>query len=119
MDLPDTYKVDNNYLQESDSDDDDRPDRPSKAVTRNGTAAKGGAGAKKGGNGKGAAVTFKHDKPIVRERPLSAKAFHQIAAHDPELKVILHRLCFLVWESLTNFVLWTIIVFHPGDVSTQ
>ena len=83
LDLPEDYMThqNENYMQLSDSDDDDKPERGAFRQSRTGTA---------GGKKKGAAtvaVTFKHEKPIIRERPESAKAFHSVSANDPELKV--------------------------------
>ena len=87
------------YMQLSDSDDDDKPDRnTSKAVRRTvvmtgGSAGGGGAGKSGGGAPKKSAggaktdVTFKHERPVDRERPVSAKMFHNVAANDSEFKV--------------------------------
>ena len=83
MELPEKYlSRQNDYMQVSDSDDDDKPDRVATRQSKSG----GHGGNKK----KGAAtptVVFKHDKPIIRERPESAKALHSISANDPEFKV--------------------------------
>ena len=69
------------YMQLSDSDDDDKPDRPSGG--RPGTnKAKGKAASS------AVAVMFKRDKPIVRERPVSARMFRSVAINDPEFKVM-------------------------------
>ena len=86
LELPENYKIENkeDYMQLSDSDDDDKPERGGGfRQSRTGT----GGGKKKGAAT--TAVTFKHEKPIIRERPESAKAFHSISANDPELKVII------------------------------
>lgn len=79
------------YMQLSDSDDDDKPDRMIKSSS--GTHVR--AHSSKGNSGGGAAnskvvkpaAPFKHDKPVIRERPQSAKAFRRVAIEDPELKV--------------------------------
>lgn len=75
------------YMQLSDSDDDDKPERVTKVLRRTvvSTGNKGNAG-KKGAAAK-AEVAFKHDRPIDRERPVSAKMFHTVSANDPEFKV--------------------------------
>ena len=88
IDLPASYMNKSQYyMQLSDSDDEDKPDRPSKA-SKSAIGAGGKGGKKKGAN---AAVKqeifFKHEHPIVRERPISAKLFRQVAANDPEFKV--------------------------------
>ncbi len=72
------------YMQLSDSDDDDMPDRVAKVVRR--TVVSTGKNAPKKG-AKGAEVTFKHERPTDRERPLSAKVLHSVAANDSEFKV--------------------------------
>lgn len=91
LDLPEGYaERQQYYMQLSDSDDDDKPDRPprttySSTVNRSGGKKKGGAG-----GGSGAAkveIRFKHEAPVVRERPASAKQFRAIALNDPEIKV--------------------------------
>ena len=100
-DLPDSYSRDRErfYMQLSDSDDDDKPERqpnPRRSGTGGGAGGGGGGGAggkKKtsGGAGAGAAgkveIKFKHERPVIRERPLSAKMFHNVSANDAELKV--------------------------------
>jgi hypothetical protein len=79
-------------MQLSDSDDEDKPDRPpiGHGRTLSGTA-KGGAGGKKkagaGAAGPAVTVVFKRERPVVRERPVSARAFRTIAVSDPEIKV--------------------------------
>jgi len=76
------------YMQLSDSDDDDIPDRPikslklSKSIKKPSTAKKG-----PGPTAPQAPAMFKHERPVVRERPVSAKMFHAISANDPEFKV--------------------------------
>lgn len=91
LDLPEGYaERQQYYMQLSDSDDDDKPDRPprttySSTVNRSGGKKKGGVG-----GGSGAAkveIHFKHEAPVVRERPASAKQFRAIALNDPEIKV--------------------------------
>lgn len=72
------------YMQLSDSDDDDKPDRSARGE-RSGVTRK--AVSKKSSGGKPAPIMFKREKPIVRERPESAKMFRAIAQDDPELKV--------------------------------
>mmetsp|Transcript_15665 Transcript_15665/g.21440 ORF Transcript_15665/g.21440 Transcript_15665/m.21440 type:complete len:733 (+) Transcript_15665:63-2261(+) len=75
------------YMQLSDSDDDDKPDR---GVTNKPAHAAHGGARKKGGaaaSKTAGPVHFKHDKPVIRERPQSAKLFRAIAMDDPELKV--------------------------------
>lgn len=74
------------YMQLSDSDDDDKPDHP---PLRSSTAPVRIPGVKSsgGGRGKKAVVLFKRDKPVIRERPESAKSFRQIAMDDAEFKV--------------------------------
>ena len=89
IDLPDGFaERQQYYMQLSDSDDDDRPERQAKATT---SAAAGKGGNKKKGGG-GAATTkveaiFRHERPILRERPASARQFRTIALNDPEIKV--------------------------------
>lgn len=111
MDLPDSFSVVDNcpdatvdvsthqfYMQLSDSDDDDRPDRPAlkqhitagragTSGTAAGSAKVGPAKKRSGTAGKPVNAQFKHERPIVRERPQSAKLFRSVATADPELKV--------------------------------
>eukprot|EP01035_Chromulina_nebulosa_P021883 gene21883-28329_t len=77
------YLPQENYMQISDSDDDDKPDR---GTSKPAHAAHGG-NRKKGSKPTAAQIHFKHEKPVVRERPQSAKVFRAIAMDDPELKV--------------------------------
>ena len=89
LDLPDGYvERQSYYMQLSDSDDDDKPDRPMRSV-QHGSATRSGGGKKKGSNNANAKVDirFKHERPIIRERPTSAKQFRTIAVNDPEIKV--------------------------------
>ena len=76
-------------MQLSDSDDDDKPDRPAlrgDKGNRTGVASK--KGAKKAPPKAGAGpVLFKREKMVVRERPESAKLFRAVAQNDPEFKV--------------------------------
>lgn len=88
LELPEGYvERQQYYMQLSDSDDDDKPDRPAKALPS--SVNRGAAGKKKGGNNASAKaeVHFKHERPIIRERPSSAKQFRMIAINDPEIKV--------------------------------
>ena len=81
---PRKYEAGSVYMQLSDSDDDDKPAREIHA-NKPGTGAKGG---KKGGKAAAvAAVKFKREVPVVRERPVSASRFHSISQNDAELKV--------------------------------
>jgi hypothetical protein len=73
------------YMQLSDSDDDDVPERATKALRRT-VVASGKGGAKKGAAGK-PEIAFKHERPVDRERPVSAKMFHTVSANDSEFKV--------------------------------
>lgn len=82
------YSTNQFYMQLSDSDDDDKPVREIKGVIKK---ASGGGGGKKGSKdaGKSAAVAvkFKRDKPVARERPVSAAKFRDVSTNDSELKV--------------------------------
>lgn len=69
------------YMQLSDSDDDDKPER----LARSRPQTKGAP--KTGKTGATGPVPFKRDKPIVRERPVSAKVFRDVANNDSEIKV--------------------------------
>jgi hypothetical protein len=90
--LPDEYSEHQKfYLQLSDSDDDDKPERATKALRR--TIVANGKGAPKKGAGAKPEVNFKHERPIDRERPVSAKMFHNVATNDSEFKV--RPLCFV------------------------
>lgn len=89
VDRPEDYSTQQKvYMQLSDSDDDDIPDRPikslksSKGIKKPSTAKKG-----PGPTAPPAPATFKHERPVVRERPVSAKMFHVISTNDPEFKV--------------------------------
>jgi hypothetical protein len=84
--LPDDYAEQQKfYMQLSDSDDDDRPDRPVKALKRTAVATGGKKEAAKKTDK--VAIVFKHERPVDRERPTSAKMFHHVAANDAEFKV--------------------------------
>jgi hypothetical protein len=84
--LPDEYSEHQKfYLQLSDSDDDDKPERATKALRR--TIVSNGKGAPKKSAGAKPEVNFKHERPIDRERPVSAKMFHNVATNDSEFKV--------------------------------
>lgn len=87
--LPEDFSTEQQkiYMQLSDSDDDDRPDRVTKVLRRTVVATAGKNAPKKGAANKGAEVAFKHDRPVDRERPLSAKVLHAVAANDSEFKV--------------------------------
>lgn len=81
-------------MQLSDSDDDDKPDLEykEKAKVRVGTGGKKGAKPPSAGGGAAAivgkpAANFKREKPVIRERPHSAKLFRNVAINDPEFKV--------------------------------
>jgi hypothetical protein len=95
IDLPEGFaEKQQYYMQLSDSDDDDKPERTTKGLHSASSTLKGGAGGKKkggGGSGAGASTkveaTFRHERPIMRERPQSAKHFRTIALNDPEIKV--------------------------------
>jgi hypothetical protein len=84
-----SYENQQYYMQLSDSDDDDKPDRPAlrgDKGNRIGVASK--KGAKKAPPKAGAGpVLFKREKMVVRERPESAKMFRAVAQNDPEFKV--------------------------------
>eukprot|EP00598_Pedospumella_elongata_P000366 CAMPEP_0184973908 /NCGR_PEP_ID=MMETSP1098-20130426/5512_1 /TAXON_ID=89044 /ORGANISM="Spumella elongata, Strain CCAP 955/1" /LENGTH=756 /DNA_ID=CAMNT_0027496413 /DNA_START=91 /DNA_END=2361 /DNA_ORIENTATION=- len=75
------------YMQLSDSDDDDVPDRPTLKPVRRTVVATGKGPPKKGGAAAKPEVVFKHERPVDRERPLSAKMFHTVAMNDSEFKV--------------------------------
>lgn len=84
------------YMQLSDSDDEDKPDKVHAYASARGVAGAhankskdgGKSGGGKGGpNANKSIVHFKRDKPIVRERPVSAKLFRTVAINDPEIKV--------------------------------
>lgn len=101
--LPANYNAHDNqhYMQLSDSDDDDKPDRTVGSIhggTRSSIGTAGGntgkstgaGGKKKAAGGAGAKpgeALFKHEKPVIRERPVSAKQFRIVATADPEFKV--------------------------------
>lgn len=95
--LPDDYAEHHKfYMQLSDSDDDDVPERsPSKPLRRTVVATGKGAGTggpKKGGAGAGKPeVHFKHERPVDRERPVSARMLHTVSANDSEFKVQFSR----------------------------
>ena len=84
-----TYNSNAQYMQLSDSDDDDKPERELKGTVGKGTQGgkKGGKKAESGGKGGAVVVKFKRDKPTVRERPVSATMFHKVSTNDSELKV--------------------------------
>jgi hypothetical protein len=71
------------YMQLSDSDDDDKPDIPYMAHVTQAPRPTG----KTNRPSKTVMVQFKHERPVMRERPKSARQFHTIASDDPELKV--------------------------------
>jgi hypothetical protein len=84
-----THEYANNqyYMQLSDSDDDDKPAREIKGTfKRQATAGKKGGG-KDAGKGGAVAVKFKRDKPLARERPVSAARMRDVSTNDAELKV--------------------------------
>lgn len=95
--LPDTYKLKDQldrteyYMQLSDSDDEDKPEITARGNTAN-LASKPTTGKGKKGGGAGdknakAIVRFKREKPVNRERPLSASQFRTVASNDAEMKV--------------------------------
>lgn len=85
------------YMQLSDSDDDEDKDRLPRiqGATLRATTGTGGGAGKSGGAGKGgkgakgavAAIKFKRDKPVTRDRPQSSRQFREVALNDSELKV--------------------------------
>jgi hypothetical protein len=82
---PMKYEAGSVYMQLSDSDDDDRPERDLKP---GGGKGGGKAAAKKGAKAPAAgAVKFKREAPKMRERPVSANQFHTVSSNDSELKV--------------------------------
>jgi len=92
LDAPEAFTADyatnQFYMQLSDSDDDDKPEREIKGVVKKAAAGGGGKkGAKDVGKNAGVAVKFKREKPIARERPVSAAKFRDVSTNDSELKV--------------------------------
>eukprot|EP01038_Epipyxis_sp_PR26KG_P004770 gene4770-6692_t len=85
--LPNAYQQ--HYLQISDSDDEDKPERiPISTLNKSNKSTTGKAGnKKKGNNTTKVEIVFKHERPVVRERPQSAKQFRDIASNDPEFKI--------------------------------
>jgi len=84
------YNTGQFYMQLSDSDDDDKPAHELRGGVEKKTAGKGGKkGGKKDAKAGNAAVSykFKREVPIVRERPVSAAKFRDVATNDTELKV--------------------------------
>lgn len=75
------------YMQLSDSDDDDVPDRPNLKPIKRTVVPTGKGAPKKGAANAKPEVMFKHERPVDRERPLSAKMFHTVAMNDSEFKV--------------------------------
>lgn len=93
--LPDDYSEHQKfYMQLSDSDDDDVPERATKALRRTVVATGKGGAAKKGAGAK-PEVAFKHDRPVDRERPVSARMLHTVSANDSEFKVNFIAPCIL------------------------
>ena len=79
------YQRNQYYMQLSDSDDDDKSEiHPPIRLT----SAPLNRGKQQAAPVKRNIVVFKHDKPVMRERPLSAKLFHALAKDDPESKVL-------------------------------
>jgi hypothetical protein len=115
-------------MQVSDSDDEDKPDRPNftSKSTRNNNHQKNnnnnnalnktsGDATKKKSGGKSSAtvggrveVVFKHEKQVVRERPVSAKIFREIAMNDPEFKVFFF---FFLFTPLTSALIAAVTIF--------
>lgn len=90
IDLPEGYSADRQryYMQLSDSDDDDRPDRGKQQAPRVSQSAGGASGKKKPATAGGRTeVFFQREHPAVRERPQSARQLHAVAVNDPEFKV--------------------------------
>lgn len=92
--LPSTFSsVDThrNYMQLSDSDDDDKDEMDPRDIKLMAVGAKppnkkkGGTNANKGK----IEILFKRDRPVTRERPQSAKQFRTVSMNDPEFKVLL------------------------------
>eukprot|EP00605_Chrysophyceae_sp_TOSAG23-4_P001564 GSChrysophyteH1.ASY1.ANO1.1715.1 assembled CDS len=72
------------YMQLSDSDDDDKPVKELKGVT---AKVKGGGKKKDAKANAAPAAKFRREKPLIRERPVSATRFRDVATNDTELKV--------------------------------
>lgn len=91
--LPAGYSVDRQkfYLREADdSDEENEPLTPAIRSSKNG--APSGTKKKASAPAGRTEVLFKHEKPVMRERPHSARLFRQIAQDDPEFKVM-YRNC--------------------------
>jgi hypothetical protein len=74
------------YMDLSDSDDDDKPNK-TLAREKGGPTSRGNNKKGKDAKAQKGPVFIKRDRPIIRERPESAKMFRSVAQDDPEFKI--------------------------------
>jgi len=93
LDVPEGYyEQQKYYLQQQHSDSDDDNDQQQRRpmippLERRRTGLKSTTGGGNGKNNTANIISFKHEKPIIHDRPQSASILRNLSSHDTELKV--------------------------------